>query len=156
MLKVWRGKHHKLFAECTSCGSYGTAGHLKPKIKMSAEIEGALERHTAHMLTLRQHFTKAANTIQAQIRDGSISRKVGSDKIRDIYNNHVGQVVAAQTLLPSPDGQVKELATNCPWCGVEEEVGIETLPEDQDEPVFEQAKAVLAYIKKNAPKKKEA
>lgn len=152
MLKVWRGKHNRLFAECTTCGSYGTAGHLKPKIKMEPEIEEALERHTAHMFALRSHFTKAANAIAIQIRDGSLARRDGAAKIRDIYTNHVAQVQLGQASLPDPSGKVTELATNCPWCGVDEPVEIETLPEDKDEPDFSQARAVVDFIKKNMKK----
>lgn len=139
-----------MFAECTACGSYGTAGHLQPKLKMEPDIEAALERHTAHMMTLREHFKKAANTVSAQIRDGSMSRKDGADKIRDIYINHVGQIRLAETMLPNPEGKVAELATNCPWCNVPEEVSIETLAEDKDEPDYEQAKLVADYLKKSA------
>lgn len=121
---------------------------------MSPDIEAALERHTASMFALRSHFTKAAQTIQQQIRDGSITRKAGSDRIAAIYVNHVGQVRLAEASLPSPDGEVTELATKCPWCDAEEEVQIEALPEDKDEPDFEQAKAVTDYLKKSVAKQK--
>jgi len=54
--------------------------------------------------------------------------------------------------LPSLEGKVTELATKCPWCDHVEEVEIESLPEDQEEPDFEQAKAVLEYVAKEQTK----
>lgn len=146
MLKVWRGKGGRLFADCTSCGSFGTAGHLQPKVRMEPEIEAALERHTATMITYRKHFEKAAGVIARQVKDGSLHRRDGASKIRDIWTNHCAQVRLAEASLPDPAGKVTELATNCPWCGVPEEVEIETLPEDKDEPDYPQAVSVKEFI----------
>jgi hypothetical protein len=142
MLKIWRGKN-TLFAECTTCGSYGTANHHQPRIKMDPDIEEALERHTARMLALRSHFTKAANLVANQIRDGSVKRSDGTKKIRELWETHVAQVKLGEASLPSPEGKVKELASNCPWCGVAgEETEVEVLPEDVTEPAFSLAKKI--------------
>ena len=146
MLKVWRGKS-TIFAECTVCGSYGTANHLQPKVKMEPEIEAALERHTAHMMALRSHFQKAAGEISTQVRNGSMTRQEGGNKVKDLWLNHVGQVRLGEASLPSPEGKVKELVANCPWCGTKnEEVEIETLPEDMTEPDFSVAIPVKKYL----------
>lgn len=147
MLKVWRGK--MIFAECTTCGSYGTAPHLKVTYKMSPEIEAAVERHTAHMMALRTHYTGAAGAIAQQIKNGSMSRKDGTIKIRSLWENHVAQVRLGEAGLPDPAGKVTEIVSACPWCEIIEEVEIEKLPEDKLEPDFEQAAAVREYIAKN-------
>jgi hypothetical protein len=71
MLKVWRGKG-TIFAECTDCGSYGSAAHLQIKTQMAPEIAQALERHTAHMMSLRGHYQTAAQSI-APNPDGKVT-----------------------------------------------------------------------------------
>jgi hypothetical protein len=153
MLKVWRGKT-TLFAECTECGSYGTAPHLQVKQKLSPVLEEALERHTSRMMALRAHYTTAANEVVRQINAGSLSRNDGTAKIRTLYENHVAQVMLGQASLPSQEGQIKELAATCPWCGKGEEVEIEQLPPDKSEPDFTQAVEVAAYIAQNMAKRK--
>lgn len=152
MLKVWRGKNNTLFAECTACGSFGTANHLQLKQKLEPEIEAALERHTAHMIVLRSHFMRAAGVIAKQVHDGSMSRDDGTKQIRGLYENHVAQVMLGQAALPDPSGEVAELATNCPWCNIAEEAEVETLPEGKDHPDFELAKPIAAYMAKNLKK----
>jgi hypothetical protein len=143
MLKVWRGKS-AIFAECTACGSYGTANHLQPKIKMEPEIEAALERHTAHMMALRSHFQNAAGAISTQIRNGSMSRNDGGQRVKELWLNHVAQVRLGEASLPSPDGKVKELVSACPWCNtVSDEIEIEALPDDVAEPAFSLAKKIV-------------
>lgn len=143
MLKIWRGKN-TLFAECTVCGSYGTANHHQPKVTMDPDIEAALERHTAHMITLRSHFTGASNLVANQIRDGSVKRSDGAKKMRELWENHVAQVRLGEASLPSPDGKVKELATNCPWCGAAgEDTEVEVLSDDVTEPQFSLATKVV-------------
>jgi hypothetical protein len=140
MLKVWRSKT-TIFAECTACGSYGTANHLQPRVQMTPEIEAAVERHTAHMLALRSHYTTAANAIVNKIRTKEITRKEGSDKIRTLWENHVAQVRLGEASLPDPDGKVKEMVAACPWCeAVEDEIEVEKLPDDIPEPKFAQAR----------------
>jgi hypothetical protein len=110
---------------------------------MTPEIEAAVERHTAHMLALRSHYTKAANGLANQIRDGSLSRKDGTAKIRELWLNHVAQVRLGEASLPDPTGKVTELVTNCPWCGkLEAEVEVATLPDNVVEPPFSLAKLV--------------
>lgn len=154
MLKVWRGKK-TLFAECTDCGSYGTAGQLQTKIKMTPEIEAAVERHTAHMMALRSSYQKSSGEIARQIKDGSIARGDGTKKIRGIWENHVAQIHLAAAALPSPEGQVTELVLACPWCDKKEQVEVEALSDDADEPPFEQAKAVVAYIEAEQAKQQK-
>lgn len=140
MLKVWRAKA-TIFAECTSCGSYGTANHLQPTQKLDPDIEEAVEKHTAHMMALRSHFEKAARVIATQVKDGSISRKEGSDKVREMYNNHVAQIRLAEAGLPDPTGKIKEVVVACPWCKAPSpEIEIETLPDDTSEPPFSLAR----------------
>jgi hypothetical protein len=155
MLKVWRGKQGKLFAECTACGSYGTAGHIERKVKMTPEIEAALERHTAHMMTLRKHFEKASGTIAEQVRNGSLLRSEGTEKIKQLWINHVAQVHMGMSSLPDPEGKVTELATKCPWCSIVEEAEIGTLPEDKDHPDFELAVPVQKHLQKQLEQSKE-
>lgn len=140
MLKVWRGKS-TIFAECTDCGSYGTAGHLQLKLKLSPDIEAAMERHTAHMLALRGHYTVAATNIANKVRTGELKRLEASAKIRELYENHVAQVRLGEAGLPSPGGKVQEVTATCPWCArVGEEVEVVALPDDQIEPDFELAR----------------
>jgi hypothetical protein len=140
MLKVWRGRN-KLFVECTDCGSYGQAAHLKPKVQMTPEIEAAVERHTAHMMALREHYKKAAGSIANQIHNGSLSRPDGTVKVRELWNNHVAQVLAGQASLPSPSGKVVEIVSQCPWCDKHNDaVEVENLPEDMAEPKFSLAR----------------
>ena len=146
MLKVWRGGG-RTFAECTSCGSYGCT-HIPTETRMAPEIADALERHTAHMMSLREHFNKAAGFIAAKVQAGEMAKPDAQAKIREIWTNHVAQVQTAQLLLPSPDGKVKEVVTACPWCGVQEEVEIEALPEEASEPEFELVRPVAAYLTK--------
>ena len=136
MLHVWRGAR-QIFAECDICGSYGTAGHLQPIVRMTPEIAATVEQHTAHMVALRSHFKKAANEIARQVENGSMSRLDGSNKIRSMYANHVAQIQLATAALPSPDGKVTEHVNTCPWCGTKhDEVQVEPLPEDVAEPDF--------------------
>lgn len=156
MLKVWRGRGGRLFADCTSCGSFGTAGHLQLKNRMTPEIEAALEGHVNRMAAYRAHFEKAVKVITQQIKDGSLQRRDGANKIRDLWTNHCAQVRLAEASLPDPSGKVTELATNCPWCNVPEEVEIEVLPEDKEEPDFPQAVAVKEFLAAEAAKKKGA
>lgn len=153
MLKVWRGKT-TIFAECTKCGSYGTASHLQPKIRMEPEIEAAVERHTAHMMSLRASYTKAAEGIAAQIKAGSMARPDGVLKIRELWQNHVAQVRMGEASLPSPEGKVTEYITACPWCATIEEVELEQLPEDRSEPDFSLAAPVRDFLTANAGKGK--
>lgn len=153
MLKVWRGKT-TLFAECTECGSYGTAPHLQPKQKLTPALESAIERHTSRMMALRAHYMAASNEIVRQINAGSLSRNDGTAKIRTLHENHVAQVMVGQASLPNLEGQIAELAATCPWCGKSEEVEIEQLPPDKSEPDFTQAVAVAAYIAQNMAKRK--
>jgi hypothetical protein len=154
MLKIWRGKN-ALFAECTTCGSYGTANHHQPKVSIDPEIEAAIERHTAHMMTLRSHYTKAANSIANQIRDGSLGREGGTKKIRDLWDHHVAQVRLGEASLPNPDGKVKELAAVCPWCGAAgEETEVELLPDDVTEPEFSLARRITPIQDASAAKGK--
>lgn len=145
MLKVWRGSN-TILAECTDCGSYGTAPHLKPTIKLDPEIADAVERHTARMMALRSHYTAAADVLVRQVRDGSLSRNDATAKIRVMYENHVAQIRLGEASLPNPEGKLTELATACPWCGSPEEVEIETLPDDQAEPEFALAVPVREYL----------
>lgn len=143
MLKVWRGPKN-IFAECTSCGSYGTAGHLQPKVKMDPDIEAAVEKHSSHMQALRGHYTQAAGNIANQIRDGSLARKDGAAKIKELWFNHVAQVRLGEASLPDPTGKVKEVVTACPWCEVvSSEIEVETLPDGVDEPPFSLAVKVV-------------
>ena len=151
MLKVWRGKK-TLFAECTDCGSYGSAPHLQPKMRMAPEIAEASERHVAHMMALRASYTKAANAIAQQIRDGSLSRPEGAAKIRGLYENHVAQVRLGEARLPDPTGKTSEYVDACPWCGHDEEVELELLPDDQTEPDFALAIPVREYMAANLKK----
>lgn len=151
MLKVWRG-NNKLFAECTECGSYGTAPHLQPKLKMSPEIEAAVERHTAHMMALRASYTKATTAIAVQIKNGSMTRAEGSSQIRKLWDNHVAQVRLGEAGLPDPTGQTSEFVTACPWCAKPEEIEIETLPAGQLEPDFALAVPVRKFIAANMKK----
>jgi hypothetical protein len=143
MLKIWRGKN-TLFAECTACGSYGTANHHKPAVRIDPDIAAALERHTAHMMALRSHYARSAGQIANQIRNGSLGRNDGTKKIRDLWDNHLAQVQLGEASLPSPDGKVKELAATCPWCGTAgEETEVEVLPDDVVEPPFSLARTVV-------------
>jgi hypothetical protein len=148
-LKVWRGKA-ALFAECTACGSYGTAGHLQVQNRLDPDIQAALDKHEARMLTLRGHFTTAVNNIVRQIKNGSLERKVGSKQVADLQQNFTGQIVLAHNSLPSPQGKVAEFVSKCPWCEVVEEVDVIPLPDGVDEPPFEQAKAVATFQAKAA------
>jgi hypothetical protein len=139
-LKVWRGKD-RIFAECTQCGSYGNCPHLQIKSKLDPEIAAALEHHTAHMLALREHYTKAAQSLKAKIASGELPKSEASAKIQELATNHVALVTSAAAMLPDPAGKVTETATACPWCGVVEDVEIEQLPEGA-EPPFALAKLV--------------
>jgi hypothetical protein len=142
MLKVWRGK--TIFAECSNCGSYGSAPHHQPRVKMEPDIEAALERHTAHMMTLRAHFNKSAGTIGNEVRNGSMARADAAAKIRELYENHVAQVRLGEASLPSPEGKVKEVVSECPWCGVvSDEIEVELLPDGVVEPEFSLAQKVI-------------
>lgn len=141
MLKVWRGKG-RLFAECDACGSYGTPHSVQIKTKLDPEIAAALEAHTAHMMTARANYTRAAAAIALQVKTGKLSRQEGTTKIRDLSNVHVAEVRLAAASLPNPEGKVKELATACPWCGKEEEVEVEHLEEGVSEPAFSLAAKV--------------
>jgi hypothetical protein len=143
MLRVWRGQT-TIFAECTECGSYGTANHLQPKLKLDPDIEAALDGHKAHMLALRSHYTKAVNSIATQIRDGSLKRIDGAAKVRELWHNHVAQVRLGEASLPNPEGKVKEVVADCPWCGAQgEEIEIEKLPDGLTEPEFSLAQKVV-------------
>lgn len=140
MLKVWRGKA-TIFAECTDCGSYGTANHLQPKLKLDPDIEAALEQHTAHMVALRGHYNKAATAIVNKVRTKELSRKDATAKVRELWSNHVAQVRLGEAGLPDPTGKVTEVVAACPWCEhSHEEVEIETLPEGTTEPKFSLAR----------------
>ena len=143
-LKVWRDKRSMLHAECTKCGSYGTAGHLQLKPRLDPDIQAALEAHEAHMLTLREHFKAAANKIVAQVHDGSLARNDGAAKIRELQANFIGQIGLANAALPSPDGKVSFFVDKCPWCDAVEDVEVVDLPEGTDEPAFELAGVVAA------------
>lgn len=153
MLKVWRGKG-TIFAECTDCGSYGSAAHLKIKTQMAPEIEQALERHTAHMMSLRGHFETAAKSIALKHASKELSQPEAVQKMRELSDNHLAQVNTAVTLLPSPDGKVTELATACPWCSRPEEVKIEALPDGATEPDYALGRMVAEAVAKSARKGK--
>lgn len=142
-LRVWRGKG-TLFAECTLCGSYGTAGHLSTQHRLEPDIQEALDKHEASMLALRGHFTTAVNKIVAQIRNGSLERRAGAAQITQLQQNFTGQIMLAHKALPPPFGKVSEFASKCPWCEAVEEVDVIELPEGT-EPPFEQAKAIAAF-----------
>ena len=140
MLKVWRGKT-TIFAECTDCGSYGTANHLQPKLKLDPDIEAAVERHTSHMMALRSHYEKAAKAIADKVRTKELLRKDASAKIRELWLNHIAQVRLGEASLPDPTGKVKEVVETCPWCGhPHEAIELETLPEGDTEPKFSLAR----------------
>lgn len=140
MLKVWRGKRG-LFVECTDCGSYGKPNHLKPEVRMSPEIEAAVERHTAHMMALRSHYNNAVRPIAEQVRNGSLKRPEGAAKIRVIWQNHVAQVHMAGAALPNPDGKVTEIVSKCPWCDtLNNATEVEKLSDDKSEPEFSLAR----------------
>jgi hypothetical protein len=142
MLKVWRGKGAFL-VECDACGSRGTAHNLQLMQKVSPEIEDAIERHTAHMAALRVSYTTATGKIAKQIQQGSLKRKDGADKIRELWANHVAQVRLGEASLPDPTGKVKDVVTECPWCKKPAgEVEIESLPEGATEPE--------SWLKRNA------
>ena len=133
MLRVYRGRG-TIFAECSECGSYGTAPHLQPSVRMSQDIEAALERHTAHMMTLKAHFQKAAHQIATEVQNGSMKRDDGARKVKELWDNHAAQVHLGEAALPSPDGQITEFVTSCPWCGAKEQVDVEVLPDGAMEP----------------------
>ena len=135
-----------MFAECTRCGSYGTVPHLQPKQRLDPVIEAAVERHTAHMMALRAHFTTAANGIARQVHDGSMTQQDGTSKVRELWLNHVAQVQLGTASMPDPTGKVAEFVAACPWCNVAEQVDVEVLPDDIAEPKFASAVAVATAI----------
>ena len=151
MLKVWRG-NNKIFAECTECSSYGTAPHLKVKVRISPKIEAAVEKHTAHMMALRSSYTKATTLIATEVRNGSLPRSEGAAKIRKLWENHVAQVRIGEAELPDPTGGTTEFVSECPWCGHAEEVELEALSGEQLEPDFSLAVPVREFIAANMKK----
>lgn len=136
MLKVWQGTG-RYFAECDQCKSYGLA-HLKPITKITdPDLVQALDRQAATALALRTSFTKAAAALNNQIREGSLSRKEGSAKIRELWTNHNAQIQLLVAARPDTTGKVKTIITQCPWCKAESgEVEIEILPDHVREPPF--------------------
>lgn len=148
MLKVWRGKG-RMFAECKTCGSYGST-HIEVETRMTPEIAAALEKHTAHMLSLRAHFTKAATAVADKVRTKELTSEEAQTKIRDMWNNHVATIQTAQMLLPNPDGKVTHHVVACPWCKAPSDVQIEELPDDVAEPAFELGRVVSEHLAKSA------
>lgn len=105
------------------------------------------------MMALRSHFEAAAKLIAAKTRTGELTRPQANEKVQGLYANHVAQVQLGAAGLPSLEGKVTELALNCPWCSVVEEVELKVLPDDKVEPDFELAKERAAF---NADAKKKA
>jgi len=135
MLNVWRGPR-QIFAECTECGSYGTANHAQVSVKMTPEISDAVERHTAHMMALRSHYTTAVGAIQRELENGSIQRDEAVSRVRSLYVNHLAKIQLATSALPSTDGKVTETVETCPWCGVASQAVVQTLSPDEAHPKF--------------------
>lgn len=149
-LRVWRDKKTRLHAECTACGSYGTAGHVEVKRRLDPDIQEALDRHEAKMLAYREHFKTAANAVVRKIHDGSLPSADGANQIRAIQESFMGQILLANASLPNPEGKVAYFVSKCPWCDIVEDVDIVQLPDDVAEPDFELAKPVAAQLARGA------
>lgn len=146
-LRVWRGRR-TIFAECTSCGSYGSCAHLELSTRMTPEIAAAVEQHTARMLALREHYKTATGSLAMKFSNKEILQQEFTRKMGELAQNHFSQITAATALLPDPEGKVVEIAGNCPWCHLAEEVEVELLPDDVVEPSFSLAELVAQAQKK--------
>lgn len=145
MLRIWRGPK-SVFAECTTCGSFGTANHAQLQANLSPDLVARLDAHAAHLGSLRDHFMSAVKAISEEVRNGSKPRNEASEQVRSLWENFHGQIQLVHAASPKIPENAGEVAVACPWCGHPEQVDVELLPEGQAEPDYELAKPVKAHL----------